>query len=241
MPQESTIAFDDGDTALEGTCIRPEGERPAPAVIVFPDALGLRPLTVERARDLAALGYVAVGADMYGGGRHFERGLDAAEDYLWFEEHPDALRSRVVSWFEHVGDRPEVDADRIAAFGYCFGGRCVLELARSGADARAVVSFHGILSTQRPAEPGAVKPTVAAYAGANDPYAPLEQVRAFDDEMRAAGADHHLTVFGTGYHAFTDPQPPTDVGPGVRYDPLLDAVSWAGATALLDRTLRSPR
>jgi dienelactone hydrolase len=238
MPHQSTIGFDHGGTALEGTWVRPEGDGPAPAVIVFADALGLRPLVGERVRDLAALGYVAVGADMYGDGVQFERGLDAAGHYLFFEEHPDVLRSRVVAWFEHVAGRAEVDADRIAAIGYCFGGRCVLELARSGAEARAVVSFHGVLSTRRPAEPGTVKSTVAVYAGANDPYAPPDHVRAFDDEMRAAGADYHLTVFGDGYHAFTDPEPPTDVGPGLRYDPLLDRLSWAGATTLLDHALR---
>jgi dienelactone hydrolase len=130
-----------------------------------------------------------------------------------------------------------VDAGRIGAIGYCFGGRCVLELARSGAPVRAVVSFHGVLSTRQPAEPGAVRPTVAVYTGALDPYAPPDHVRAFDDEMRAAGADHHLTVFANGYHAFTDPTPPTDVGPGLRHDPLLAALSWTGATTLLAHTL----
>jgi dienelactone hydrolase len=78
-----------------------------------------------------------------------------------------------------------VSKQRIAAIGYCFGGQCVLELARSGADVKAVVSFHGILTTAMPAQPGAVKAQVAVYTGAEDPYAPRKQVDEFQDEMRS--------------------------------------------------------
>lgn len=240
MPQENTIALEHDGTDLAGVSVRPETDGPVPAVLVMHDAMGLGPRMVEQARTLAAMGYVAVATDMFGGGAHFETPEEAGGPYLYFEEHPQALRSRVVAWFDHVAGQPDVDPDRIAAIGYCFGGRCVLELARSGADVRAMASFHGILSTKQPAEPGAIKGTIAVYTGANDPFVPPDQVRAFDEEMRAAAADYHLTVFSDGYHAFTDPHPPVVGVDGLRYDPLLDRVSWAATVGLLEHCLTTP-
>ena len=117
-------------------------------------------------------------------------------------------------------------------------GQCVLELARSGAAVQAVVSFHGLLTTQRPARSGEVKAKILALTGARDPYAPLEHVQAFQSELTAARADWQVTLYGEGWHAFTDPDVSkrTDT-PGVGYDPLLDRLSWAQATAFLEATL----
>jgi dienelactone hydrolase len=85
---------------------------------------------------------------------------------------PERLRARAVAWYEEVKNRSDVDPVRVAAIGFCFGGMCVLELARSGADVKAVISFHGLLSTSRPAAPGTVDGNVAIYAEGKDPYAP---------------------------------------------------------------------
>jgi dienelactone hydrolase len=102
-----------------------------------------------------------------------------------------------------------------------------------------VVSFHGLLTTQLPATRGAVKAKVLALTGAHDPYAPPEDVEVFREEMTAAGADWHLTVYGEGWHAFTDPSAAEMSNvPGVRHDPLLEALSWAQATAFLDALVR---
>src|SRR5882724_3090807 len=86
------------------------------------------------------------------------------------------LRSRVLAWYERLKALPNVDPDRCAAIGYCFGGQCVLELARMGADLKAVISYHGVLKTTQPAASGTVRPLVAIYSGAKDPYVPAEDI-----------------------------------------------------------------
>jgi dienelactone hydrolase len=149
---------------------------------------------------------------------------------LW--NNPQLLRSRVVAWHEWLRERAEVAPGRIAAIGYCFGGQCVLELARSGADVKAVVSFHGLLTTSMPAQAGTVRAHVAVYTGAQDPYAPRKHVDDFQDEMHAAGATWQITNFGRCYHAFTDEHISATL-PGLAYDPVADKVSWAGTLALL--------
>lgn len=133
--------------------------------------------------------------------------------------------------------RPGIDAGRTAAIGYCFGGHCVLQLARSGADIKAAVSFHGLLATQARAEPDSVKGQVSVFTGGLDPHVRPADVAALREELTAAGARWHLTEFGNSYHAFTDPGADTPKA-GRQYDPSVDAVSWASTLALLDAAVR---
>jgi dienelactone hydrolase len=163
---------------------------------------------------------------------------EAGRHYKALLDDPERLRARVVATFEAVRDLPQVDGGRIGGFGYCFGGQCLMELARSGADAKALVSFHGTLPTHRPAEPGVVKAKLLIITGARDPVAPLSDVPAFQAEMDAAGADWHLTVYSQGMHAFTDAEVAKIDYPGLSYDPLLDRLSWAQGVAFLDALLR---
>jgi dienelactone hydrolase len=149
------------------------------------------------------------------------------------------LRSRVVAWFERLSALPDVDRSRVAAIGYCFGGHCVLELARSGADVKVVVSFHGILKTALPARPGEVRAHIAVYGGAKDPYAPADQVEAFRQELIAARARWQIMTFGEASHGFTDPTSASSSVPGLAYDEIAHRVSWAGTLALLELTLSS--
>lgn len=223
--------------ALQGQLAVPNGPGPHPAVLVMHEARGLGPHVRRRAAMLANLGYLALATDMYGAGRHFEDPQEAAEPFMAMQKNPVLLRARAVAAFEALRARPEADPGRLAAIGFCFGGQCVLELARSGADARAVVSFHGILSTQTPAKAQEVRAKVLAIAGAKDPYAPLSDVAAFQAEMTATGADWQLTLYSEGCHAFTDPIAGGLDVPGVRYDPLLDRLSWTQATTFLDAVL----
>jgi len=203
-------------------------------VLLYRDALALNSVCHRRARDLVAAGYVAIIADMYGTGPGEPSVDDTTRSFLDLQGKPETLRGRVVALFEAAKGVAGVDSKRIAAFGYCFGGQCVLELARSGADARAVVSFHGLLTTQLPAAKGAVKGKVLAICGFLDPHCPPEGTAALQQEMAAADADWHVTVYGNGMHAFTDPEVATRITlPGLKYDPFLDDASWSQANVAL--------
>jgi len=227
-----------GEVRLVGQLARPEGPGPHPAVLVMSDARGQGRLPRERAEALARLGYIALVTDMYGDAVLYEDPRAGGEVMQALHAEPDKLRERILVNFEALRGCEGVDPRRIAAIGFCFGGECVLDLARSGADVRCVVSYHGLLTTQRPALPGGVKAHVAVYAGGRDPYAPPEHIEAFREEMAAAGAVCDVTVFGEALHSFTDPYPRTIQNiPGVGYDAVADRVSWSGTLALFEETL----
>ena len=114
----------------------------------------------------------------------------------------------------------------------------MLELARSGVDVKAVVSYHGILTSENPAAPGVIKGEVAAYCGGKDPYAPEESIAGLHRELTAAGASHHITVFAEAKHGFTDISAQKHGHPGIAYDAIAHRVSWAGTLALLDTVLK---
>ena len=240
MAELRAIAFKHDGVELVGQIAVPEQSGPHPAVMVMHTALGLSELMRERVRRLAGLGYVAVATDMYGGGVDYhsdpKSGGELMQNLL---TPPQRLRARAVAWYEHVKTRPEVDPEQVAAIGFCFGGQCVLELARSGVDVKAVASFHGLLSTVMPARAGAVHGQIAIYTGAKDPYATAEDVTALQQEMTAAGAHFQITVFSDACHAFTDPNASAVAKgrEGIAYDPVADRVSWAGTVALLDQTI----
>jgi dienelactone hydrolase len=236
MTELRTITCAHAGAELTGLIAVPGGQGPRPAVMVMHNAFGLGKQVREAIVRLAGEGYVAVATDMYGAGAYSEDHAEVAEMVrpLWTD--PDLFRARVVAWHDFLKGLPEIDAGRMAAIGYCFGGQCVLELARSGADVKAVVSFHGLLSTARPARPGEVKAEVAVYTGGRDPHVPREHVEALRQEMAAAGASLQITEFAEAYHAFTDPDAATPQT-GRAYDPLAHRVSWAGALALLGAVL----
>lgn len=225
-----------GEVLLRGAVARPEGEGPFPAVMVMHSALGIRHMTHEIASRLAALGYIAVATDMYGADADLSAPEKAGEHYMALLADGPHLHERCALWFDTVAALPDVDASRIAAIGYCFGGQCVLELARSGRDTKAVVSFHGGLTTHAPLAEGAFKGEIVAWCGQHDPFAPPEHTEQLRAELIAAKAHWQLTVFGDAAHGFTDPKAEGGM-PGIEYNALADTVSWAGTVALLAQVL----
>jgi dienelactone hydrolase len=236
MTVAQLIDYRDGPLALQGELFLPAGPGPHPGVIVMHSALGLSEQVQLRARSLANLGYAAFASDMYGKDVRDPDPQKAGEHMVALQADALRLRRRAAAGLQALADYPTVDASRLAAIGFCFGGQCVLELARHGADIKAAVSYHGLLSTQFRAEPGAIRGRVAVFTGAKDPYAPAADVEALRAELTQARAVWHITEFGEGYHAFMGPEhAPRE---GLKYDPLLDALSWASTLVLLDATLR---
>jgi dienelactone hydrolase len=234
---ETVICHHEG-IALRGELAVPKAAGPHPAVLVVHTAFGLGEHMRGVIRELAQAGYVALAVDMFGDGAYSEDQAVVAELVAPVWGNAPRLRARMGAWHDRLRSRSDVRADRIAAIGYCFGGQCVLEFARGGADVQAVVSYHGILGTSAPAERGAVRAHVAVYTGGRDPHAPRADVEALRAELTAAEADWQISEFGSAYHAFTDPEaaaPQT----GRAYDPLAHRVSWAGTLALLELKLRA--
>jgi dienelactone hydrolase len=211
---------------------------PRPGVLVMHNALGLGAQVRDAAAKLADQGYAALATDMFGA----ELSSDPAKAGAYFaalQAQPERLRARLTAWHDKLAGLAQVDAARTAAIGYCFGGQCVLELARSGAPVKAVVSFHGLLATRLPAAPGAIKGEVAAWCGGQDPFVPSDHVEAFRAEMAAAQASSQITVFSNAAHGFSDPDAAALGRPGVAHDPLAERISWAGTLALLESVLAS--
>jgi dienelactone hydrolase len=211
-----------------------------PGVLVFHEGLGLGDFAMARARMLAELGYVALAADMFGGRRQARNLQEVAKFVGDLRSQPETLRARGRAALATLAVLPQVDARRLAAIGFCFGGSVVLELAREGAALKAVVSFHGVLTTRTPAVAGKVKASVLVLTGAEDPLAPPDQVKAFQDEMRAAHVpDWQVISYGNTLHGFTNPAADGSMMRTALYSAQADRRSWASMRSLLEEVLRT--
>lgn len=235
MKYEDLVYVDD-DVTLRGVLAFDEsvqGKRPG--VLVVHEAWGLGDHAIERTKMLAHIGYVALAADMYGDRRQATDMPTAMELIGDLRSNPAKLRKRAAAAVAALRNHPNVDAAQTAGIGFCFGGTTVLELARGGADLKGVVSFHGGLETAAPAEPGAVKAKVLVCTGADDPMIPPAQVVAFQEEMRSAGADWQVNVYGGTVHSFTNPHAGKVVAlPGLAYNKQTDHRSWTAMRAFFD-------
>jgi dienelactone hydrolase len=220
------IAYDD----------KASGKRPG--ALVFHEGLGLGEHIIERTRRIAQLGYVALAADMFGDRRQAKDLEDMRGLVGDLRNEPPKLRARARAALTTLASLPQVDAGRLCAIGFCFGGSVVLELARDGADLKAVVSFHGVLATKAPALRGAVKAGVLVLTGGDDPLAPPDHVAAFENEMRAAGVrDWQVVTYGNTNHAFTNPAADGSFLPGTLYNEQSDRRSWAAMSSFLEEAL----
>jgi dienelactone hydrolase len=209
-----------------------------PGVLVFHEGLGLGEFAMARARMLAELGYVALAADMFGDRRQARNLQEVVKLVGDLRNEPETLLARGRAALTTIAALPQVDANRIGAIGFCFGGSVVLELARDGADLKAVVSFHGVLATRTAAVSGKVKASVLVLTGADDPLAPSEQVKAFEDEMRAAEVrDWQVISFGNTLHGFTNPTADGSMMRSALYSEQADRRSWASMRSLFDEVL----
>ena len=223
------LPYTDGETALAGQLFRPSGAARA-AVLVFPTIMNPTESVLAKARALAEAGYLALIADFYGKQpASFAQARAAAA-----EIRPDPLvyRRRLRAGLRALATMPEANGLPLAAIGFCMGGQAALELAREGAPLDAVVSFHGLLGTDLPAEPGHVTARILVCHGDADPMVPRSQVIAFWEEMDRAGASWHFHSYSGVRHGFTNPAPTEN--PATAYDESADRQSWAAMHALFD-------
>lgn len=207
---------------------------PRPGVIVVHEWWGLNDYAKRRARDLAALGYSALAVDMYGDGRNTQHPDDAKAFMNAALADPAIPKARFQAGLDLLKAQPQTDPTRLAAIGYCFGGKVVLDMARQGLPLAAVVSFHGALVTATPATPGSVKAKVLVEHGAADSFITAEQIAAFKAEMDQAGADYRFVELPGAKHGFSNPDADAHKGHGLDlgYQKEADERSWADMQAL---------
>ena len=237
--QHETLTYQADGLAMRSQLFLEPADGPRAGVLVFPEAFGLGEHAISRARRLAEMGYVALACDLHGEGRVID-GLEEAVGALkpLFAD-PQRTRARARGGLEALTARPEVDAGRVASIGFCFGGTMSLELARSGAALRAVVGFHSGLGTAAPrTDARAIRARVLVCIGADDPMIDAEQRTGFEAEMREAGVDWQMHLYGGTVHSFTNPEAARRNMPdAIRYSPESDRRSWASLTELFSETL----
>jgi dienelactone hydrolase len=222
-----TVEYRQGDAVLEGwLAFDPAATGKRPGVIVVPNWMGVNAQAKASAEKLARLGYVALVADVYGKGIRPASGKEAGPLAGKYKGDRPLLRARVNAALDELKRQPNVDGARLAAIGYCFGGTTALELARSGAPVAGVVSFHGGLGSPTPADARQIKGKVLALHGADDPFVKEDEVKGFEDEMRAAGVDWQLVKYSNAVHSFTDQDAGSDNSKGAAYNAAADRRSW---------------
>ncbi|GAB6281481.1 MAG: dienelactone hydrolase family protein [Ignavibacterium sp.] len=225
--QIDKVEYKDGDATLEGFVVYDKSKTgKLPGVIVVHEWTGVNDYVQNRGKQLAELGYVAFVADIYGKGIRPTTPDEAAKQAGIYRENRALMRSRIISALNEIKKNPLVDTTKIAAIGYCFGGGTVLELARSGADLKGVVSFHGNLDTPNLDDAKNIKAKVLVLHGANDPFVTPEQMLTFQKEMRDANVDWQMTFYGNTVHSFTNPASGNDPSQGVAYNEKSDKRSW---------------
>lgn len=225
------VSYRDGDTALTGWLARPAGPARA-AVLIFPTIANINDHMRRRAGLLADAGFVALIADFYGEPvPSFEAAGPLAQK---LRAKAAGYRARLTAAHDALRAHPATAGLATAAIGYCMGGQAALELARTGADIAAAISFHGLLDTQAPAQPGAVSARLLVCHGDADPMVPRSQVIAFWEEMDAADVQWHFHAYSGLKHGFTDPASDARGLPAIGYDASADRQSWNALTGLLD-------
>ena len=224
---EKLIPYHEGGKDYEGFVVFPANASGSnPGVLVIHNWMGLTDETKSKARALAQLGYVAFAADIYGKLNRPKDVSEAGKTATYFKSNRKVYREALNLGLKELTKLKGVDPKKLAVIGYCFGGTGAIELARSGADIKGAVSFHGGLDSPEPALGKNIKAKIIAFHGADDPFVPAKDVTAFEDEMRAHKVDWQLIKFGNTVHSFTEKASGNDNSKGAAYNERSDERSW---------------
>lgn len=235
--QGREVSYSANGTTLKGYVAWDDavkGKRPG--ILVIHEWWGHNEYARKRARMLAEHGYTALAVDMYGDGKQAHHPDDAGKFASEVTKNAALAKARFDAALELVKQDKTVDANNIAAIGYCFGGTVALNMARSGEPLKAVLSFHGGLGTEHPAEAGKVQARIASFTGEEDPMIPATQVAAFRQEMEKAGVNYKVVTYPGAKHAFTNPDADKygqEFKLPLAYNAAADAASWDEGLAFL--------
>ncbi|MCX5873246.1 MAG: dienelactone hydrolase family protein [Deltaproteobacteria bacterium] len=225
--QTSMVEYADRGTVLEGYLAeKTDLHEKRPGVLVIPDWMGVREPYKRIADKMAEMGYVALTADIYGKGVRPSNNQEAAAEATKYKTDRKLLRERVLAGLAELKKNPNVDPNRIAAIGYCFGGTTVLELARSGAPVLGVVSFHGGLDSLSPEDGKNIRGKLLVLHGADDPFVQPKDIAEFQEELRKGNVDWQMVYYGDAVHSFTQQKAGTDKSKGNAYNEKADKRSW---------------
>jgi dienelactone hydrolase len=221
-----SVDYDIAGQSFEGVLAADDAKRgKRPLVLIAHAWAGRSGFEVEKAKKLAALGCAGFAMDLFGKG---VLGASTAENQgliAPFLADRAMMQSRLLNIAKVAKEQPEVDSSKVAAIGFCFGGLCVLDIARTGADLNGVVSFHGLFMPPGNTGGKKIKAKVLALHGWDDPMATPDQVTALGKELTDAGADWQLHAYGGTMHAFTNPDA-NDPDFGTVYNAAADTRSW---------------
>jgi dienelactone hydrolase len=221
------VEYKQADTTLEGYFAEPpDAKGKAPGILIVHDWMGVATYSKERADQLAKLGYVALVADIYGKGVRPDGPAAAAKLAGIYKNDRALFRKRLLAGLDQLKQHPHVGSANIAAIGYCFGGTGVLELARTGAPVKGVVSFHGGLDSTNPDDGKNIKARVLILHGADDPHVSADGIAAMTKEFNAAGVDWQMISYSGAVHSFSNPHAGTNTASGNAYDAKSDKRSW---------------
>jgi dienelactone hydrolase len=229
--QTRKVEYEIGGKTYEGVLAVDDAQSgKRPGILVSHAWAGRSEFEIEKAKALAKLGYAGFALDLYGKGVLGETNEQCQALMTPFIEDREMLRAQLLNTIDIVKDQPEADESQIGAIGFCFGGLCVLDMARAGADMKGVVSFHGLLGGA--GNTAGVKAKVLVLHGWDDPMVPPDAVVDFAKEMTGAGADWQLHAYGGTMHAFTNPEA-NDPNFGTVYNADADRRSWITMTNFL--------
>lgn len=226
MLQTKTIEYHDGNTLLKGHYVFDDSiAEKRPVVLVAHDWSGCNEFAREKAAKLAEMGYVGFAIDMYGDGKTGQTNEERMSLMKPLMENRAGLAERITSALRAAKKIEQADITKAAAIGFCFGGLCVLDLARSGADIKGVISFHGLLVSPNLHKQPAIKAKILALHGHDDPMVPPAQVASFQKEMVTAKVDWQMHIYGKTKHAFMNPSAHDDAL-GTVYNELTAKRAW---------------
>ena len=206
--RERPVTYKDGETTMKGFVVYDDARKGKhPGIILVHEWWGITKHMHNEARRLARQGYTAFIADMYGDAKTADNPKDAGALSGSVMKNPQTMESRFNAAREELAKHKTVDASRIGAVGYCFGGAVVINMARAGADLAGVAGFHASLGLNTPAPaPGAVKAKILILNGADDPFVKKEQYAQLESDLTAAKADFKVVTYPGAVHAFTNPE-----------------------------------
>lgn len=242
--QAYPVDYIDGDVELQGYMAYPkakdgEAKRQLPAVLIIHEWWGLNDFAKKQAERLAKLGYFVFALDMYGKGKVTD---DPKQARAWSGPlyGNQAMRDRATAGLNILLSQPDVDRNRVAAIGYCFGGTGVLQLAYSGAPLKSVVSFHGQPIPPKPQDMDNIQATLLVCHGEADPLVKPETIQAFKQAFKDSDVKMIWVDYPDAVHSFTNPGADAHGIDGVAYNKQADELSWQDMLQVFRQTIGEP-